>query len=341
VATIGAASVSGRHSSACVEEQGAGIGFDKEGSMRGSVIEGSPCVPSRSAAVADYFVEGDGLQAALANTLGRFAVSAAPRVRSYVAYVSKRRGVFLKQIVLFMFSSALFASECMAGCDSITVHYNDRVPYLHATGNGVEGLTATPAATAFKEAGIPFQWKNTPSKRQMKVIEDNGGCDCAVGWFKNPERERFARYTRYIYQDRPQIALARADNEKLRSGATVDSVLSNPELTLEIKDGYSYGTFLDAKIAQYKPKTDRTTNENINMLKMIHARRADYLFISPEEADALVESSGLPKKDFKYITFPDMPEGEKRYMLCSRKVGDELIHKLNEAIEKYVTINRQ
>lgn len=249
----------------------------------------------------------------------------------------------MKQSVLFMLASVFLfsASECMARCGSITVHYNERIPYLHATESGVEGLTATPAAAAFKEAGIPFQWKNTPSKRQMKVIEDNMGCDCAVGWFRTPERERFAKYTRYIYQDRPQIALARADNEKLRSGMTVDSVLSNWELTLEIKDGYSYGSFLDARIAQYNPNTDRTTNENINMLKKIHAGRGDYFFIAPEEADGLIESSGLPKINFKYITFPDMPEGEKRYILCSRKVGDELIEKLNEAIAQYILTKKR
>jgi ABC-type amino acid transport substrate-binding protein len=170
----------------------------------------------------------------------------------------------------------------------------------------------------------------------MKIIEDNEGCDCAVGWFKNPDREKFAKYTYHIYQDKPQIALAGADNEKLQNGITVDSVLSNPKLTLEVKDGYSYGSFLDGKIVQHKPVIDRTVNENINMLKKIHSKRADYFFIAPEEADGLIESSGLPKSDFKYVIFSDMPEGEKRYILCSQKVGDEVIEKLNTAITEYV-----
>jgi polar amino acid transport system substrate-binding protein len=240
----------------------------------------------------------------------------------------------MKQTIWFMLISVLLlaASESMAGCDSVNVHYNERIPYLHKTENGVEGLTATPTAAAFQKAGIPFRWENTPSKRQMKIIKENGGCDCLVGWFKNPEREKFAKYTHYIYQDKPQIALTRADNKKLRSGTTVDSVLSDPELTLEIKEGYSYGSFLDAKIAQYKPKIDRTIYENINMLKKIHAKRADYFFIAPEEAQGLIESSGLPRKDFKFIEFSNMQKGEKRYILCSQKVGDDLIERLNKAL---------
>ena len=68
------------------------------------------------------------------------------------------------------------------------------------------------------------------------------------------------------------------------------------------------------------------------MLKMLQHNRIDYFFISHEEADSLIESSGIPKNNFKYIAFSDMPKGEKRYLLCSKKVGDDIIEKLNSAI---------
>jgi len=237
-------------------------------------------------------------------------------------------------IIFSVFGLAVTAALCMADCSVITVRYHERVPYIKTTPDGVEGLTGTPVSLAFKKAGIPFIWKKTPSKRQIKVLKDNSGCDCLVGWFKNPDREKFAKYTHHIYQDKPQIALARADNGKLQNGISVDSVLSNPGLKLLVKDGYSYGSYLDARISRQKPVIDRSTTENVNMLKKIHFRRGDYFFISPEEADGLIESSGLPKEDFKYIMFSDMPEGEKRYILCSQKVEDEVIEKLNTAISK-------
>jgi polar amino acid transport system substrate-binding protein len=248
----------------------------------------------------------------------------------------------MKKTVLLVcvFVSLVSVPVCLADCTLITVHYHERVPYVKTTENGLKGLTASPATTAFKKSGIPFKWENTPSKRQMMVIEENMGCDCAVGWFKNPDREKFAKFTHHLYQDKAQVALARADNEKLQNGISVDSVLSNPKLTLGVKDGYSYGSFLNAKIAQHKPVIDSTTYGNINILKKIHAGRGDYFFIAPEEADALIESSGLPKKDFKFIKFSDMPEGEKRYILCSKKVGDKVIEKLNTAIIEYVFGNK-
>jgi len=237
-------------------------------------------------------------------------------------------------IMFSLFGLIVNADVCMSECSVITLRYHERVPYIQTGPNGVEGLTGTPVASAFKKAGIPFVWKKTPSKRQIKVLKDNSGCDCLVGWFKNADREKFAKYTHHIYQDKPQIALARADNGNLQSGVSVDSVLSNPGLKLLVKDGYSYGSYLDAKITQHKPAIDRSTTENINMLKRIHLKRGDYFFISPEEADGLFESYGLPKEGFKYITFSDMPDGEKRYIVCSQKVEDEVIEKLNTAITK-------
>jgi len=247
--------------------------------------------------------------------------------------------VIKKSEILAMLSVFILiatTATCLADCSVISVHYNERVPYLITTIDGIEGLTASPAALTFKKAGIPFIWKKTPTKRQMVVLKDNGGCDCLVGWFKNPDREKFAKYTHHIYQDNPQIALARSDNGRIRNSASVDSILSDPELILSVKAGYSYGKFLDSKITQHRPVIDRSAGENINMLRKIYHGRNDYLFISLEEADALIEFSGLPKKDFKYITFSDMPAGEKRYILCSQKVSDEIIDKMNIAITEYV-----
>ena len=218
-------------------------------------------------------------------------------------------------------------------CPIITLHYNERVPYLVTTPDGtVEGLTATPAKIAFERAGINFKWKKTPSKRQMLLLERNSGCDCAVGWFKNPQREQFARYSIPIYRDNPQIAITRADNSSLQDGMTVDELFSQKTLLMGKKDGYSYGSFLDKKIALHNPTVDVTVGENDQMLKKVDSKRNDYFFMSPEEAEGLIASSGFQRKQFKIIIFPDMPIGEYRYILCSQKVDNSVIDKLNANI---------
>lgn len=218
-------------------------------------------------------------------------------------------------------------------CPVITLHYNERVPYQVTRPDGkVEGLTANPAQKAFDQAGLKIEWAKTPTKRQLIVIEKNEGCDCGIGWFKNSEREKFAKYTDAIYRDNPQIAITNSDNPALKDGMTVDDILSNKDVKLGIKDGYSYGMFIDQKIAAHHPVTDSTLGENDQMLKKVQAKRNDYFFMSPEEADSLIASSEFKKEEFKIVTFSDMPQGEFRYIICSRKVDDAVIQKLNAQI---------
>lgn len=222
--------------------------------------------------------------------------------------------------------------------DVIIVHYHERPPYMSSTTTGVQGITADPAAQAFKQAGIRFEWQQTPAKRQTQIIQENTGLDCGLGWFKNPEREKYARFSLPLYQDKPMIALARADNTALKSGGTVEETLKNPDVVLLVKEGYSYGVFLDEKIAALKPRQTSTTAENVNMLQMIYNQRADYFFIAPEEADLLFEAAGLAASDFKRVEFSDMPIGSKRHLMCSMKVDPAIIERLNVALQQIVGI---
>ncbi len=137
--------------------------------------------------------------------------------------------------------------------DVITIHYHERPPYYSSGPLGVYGICSDPAKLAFKKAGIAFLWERTPASRQLDILKANKSRDCLIGWFKNSEREKFAKYTYYIYQDKPIIALARSDNYNIRSGRTLEEVFQNDKLTLLRKNGYSYGQFIDTKISKLKP----------------------------------------------------------------------------------------
>jgi len=221
------------------------------------------------------------------------------------------------------------------------VHYNERPPYLVTTAEGVSGLTGDPVTLAFEESQIAYQWKQTPTKRQIYILQQNMGQDCIVAWFRNPERETFAKFTLPIYQDKPQIALARADNDKIASSGRIQDFFTNPMLTLLVKDGYSYGDFLDKKISEYQPLKLVTTNENEGMLRMIHAGHGDYMLIAPEEAEGLISTSEFDAQDFKRIIFNDILSGENRYILCSMQVEDALIERLDEAIRQTVNLKTE
>lgn len=232
------------------------------------------------------------------------------------------------------------AGSLMANSPLI-LHYHERCPYYFASASGVSGLCAEKAEQALRAAGIPFKWQETPPKRQLYLIEKNDGRECAVGWFKNPDREKFAKFTAPIYQDNPTIAIARVDNEKIESGRDLASILSNRQLKLLKKEGYSYGHSLDEKITRFQPREILTAASNTGMLKMIHSLRADYMFIAEEEAEELIRQSGFDPAAFKFIRFPDMPAGNLRYIICTKQVSDDEIERMDQAISQKASFGRE
>lgn len=215
----------------------------------------------------------------------------------------------------------------------VALHYNSRPPYLIVQEGTLSGLTGSAAIAAFKASGVPFVIKETPAARQLKVVKDNEGMDCGVGWFKNPEREAYAKFTKPIYQDEPQIVLTAADNTKIKATDSIESVLGNQDLNLLVKNSYSYGKALDAMIEKYRPRRQTVSAENIQMFKMVQAQRADYMFAAPEEAAVTIPIAGFQPSQFNLIKLAHMPKGEYRYIMCSQSVPDDTIARLNEAIK--------
>lgn len=216
--------------------------------------------------------------------------------------------------------------------DKIALYYNDRPPYLVPEADGsASGLTGTPSGNAFKNAGVPFVWAKVPTNRQLLNIKKNEAMECGIGWFKNPERELFAKFTKPIYRDLPTIAIAN-NKFNVKDGARLDEVLARKDVRVLARDNFSYGPFIDGLLATLKPTVVRTTSENSYMVEMIRLNHADFMFAAEEEAKFLAEEAGSSIREFKLIRFADMPKGEKRHMMCSKMVPDEVINRLNKAI---------
>jgi uncharacterized protein (TIGR02285 family) len=217
----------------------------------------------------------------------------------------------------------------------IQLYYYDRAPYAVTDTQGeVSGLCAAPAASAFKQAGIPFQWKKMPFKRQLVTIKHNKKKACGIGWFKNTERESFARFTDSIYQDKPAVTISKKGNKALDQHRDLKSLFVDKKIKLLVKDGFSYGTYIDELINSYDPKIVSVVNStNVEMLQMILSGRADYFFISEEEAEHIIAAAGYEMSQFQLQHFDDMPAGNRRYIACSQQVSPEIIDLLNRALK--------
>ena len=238
--------------------------------------------------------------------------------------------LFALQItVLFLISSTVTAQT------QVQLYYGERVPYAVTDEHGtVHGLTATAAAKAFEQAGIPFQWKKMPFKRQLATIKANKKMACGIGWFKKPEREKFARFTEVIYQDRPSIVISRKGSNAIAQYGTVSNLLQDKTVKLLVKDSFSYGAYIDEQIAKYQPEKIMVVgSDNSQMLQMVLSGRADYFFAAEEEAEEMIVSAGYTMSQFQLYHFSDMPAGNSRYIACSRQVTPEMIESLDQALK--------
>jgi uncharacterized protein (TIGR02285 family) len=239
---------------------------------------------------------------------------------------SKRRGLVLFCAVP---AAGVMLAQVAAAQQPIALLYNERPPYIIERPDGsAEGLTATPAANMFRKAGIAVVWKKMPTNRQIAVVKDGGGDDCAIGWFRNPEREHFAKFTKPIYRDRPTVLLANRDFI-VPLQPSLRALLARRDVRVLVKEGFSYGAYIDGLLAALKPQLVSTAVENVQMIRMIGADRADFMFVAEEEASYLVERAGFHPGDFRLIHPVDVQQGEKRYVMCSRHIDDRIIERLN------------
>lgn len=219
-----------------------------------------------------------------------------------------------------------------ANGDLVTVHYHERVPYMYREGDRVRGLTADRAAEVLEAAEIAYEWRETPPRRQIEILKAGRGRDVLLGWFRNEEREAFAQFSLPLYRDRPTVALARAGVLDPMARPSVDSVLKRPGLRLLVRDGYSYGEFLDRRIAEMSGNRMVTTVDNLAMARMIGAGRADYFFIAEEEAQVVLEQSGVAPGELVEVHFADMPPGNERCLMFSRGIERGVVERVDRAI---------
>lgn len=245
----------------------------------------------------------------------------------------------MKGLGCFFAISLSLASASAVGRVVVDLAYSIRPPYAIAGSKGVHGLTATVANDAFSDLHIPFEWSLTPSNRQLKEVESNQKPICALGWFKTTEREKHGQFSEAIYRDRPTVALSLSSDNLVRSGETIKQVLKTPGIVLLVKDGYSYGPYIDHLINQLHPEVESVTLGNEGMLKMLSFGRADLFFVAPAEADKLIELYGHQRPKLRIIHFNDPPPGNKRYLYCSFKVPKSILGDIDHWIERNVTLN--
>lgn len=219
--------------------------------------------------------------------------------------------------------------------EEFIICYVDRFPFHYMENGIIKGLIAEPTDYAFKKSGFSYKWQETPAKRMMILVQQNQHKVVMAGWFKNPEREKIGKFSSPVYQDRFHKVIIRKGNEKMEKINSFKSLLADKNLTLLVKDGYSYGKAFDSMIIRNNTNLHKVTVGMEKMVLMVQSGRGDYMFSTAEEGEYLIKLSGVDRNSVILRDFPDSPEGEFRYLLFSKKVSDEEIKVINRHLRDF------
>lgn len=223
-----------------------------------------------------------------------------------------------------------------AVAEPVSVSYFERPPYYYTTESGqAAGFLVERARAIFKQAGVEVEFVTLTPYRILYVLQHAKIPHCSIGWFKNSERELFAKFSAPIYRNRALVLLTeKSQQNQFAAVKTLREVFTDSQLIMARMVDFSYGVFADKLFTDLSPKSNYLTGDQGSLLKAIKQRKASYMLVSPEEVDMLARTTGTAAGDLVTVPLQDIPVGNLRYLMCNQEVTDETMSALNNSIEK-------
>lgn len=243
---------------------------------------------------------------------------------------------------LFLHGSVWLLIACPLAAlanEALTVLWTERRPFQYTDDDGlVKGVLVELGANIFTQAGLPVTWMEVPANRVLMELKMNDRPICAVGWYQSPERLAIAQFSQPVYRDKSLRGVFRADFP-VEQGAKARAVFADHRTRLLLKQGFAYGSFVDELIAKKNPaEIQRVVGDARNLLGMLRNDRADLVMLAQEEIDYFGKTDANFRRDFKVIVFPEAPEQDLRYIMCSKRVSAQTMKQINAAIAATVKL---
>lgn len=244
----------------------------------------------------------------------------------------------MRFVVVFMLLSILLpTSYCWAESPEkpykLKVLYLEFPPYYYTTYDGrPDGFLLKKTDTILRNAGIEPRYESLSAKRVLVEMRTPEAI-CSIGWFKTPKREKFARFTLPIYQNKPLVALYLSkDSMQLSTKTTLRSLVEDRSLSLGLVDGYSLGAEVDALVRGHGANTRLVMGDYPHLIRMLSQEQFSYILVAPEEKDILIRKNYLAADQFQSHELSDVPAGNSRFLMFSKTVPEEIVERVNRSI---------
>ncbi|WDP92235.1 MAG: transporter substrate-binding domain-containing protein [Desulfobacter sp.] len=241
----------------------------------------------------------------------------------------------LKKFVLCL--ALLTMSGVHASAGEIVIAYIERPPFYYTENSSVKGILSDLTNEIFKTAGIPHSWQSLPPNRILSMFQYTDCAVCSPGWFFKADRLSFANFTLAIYQNTPlSVLVLKQAKSRFDKYESLTALFSDRSMTMGTVATYRYSGYIDQQIIRYHPRQIKVSSSAAQLIAMILKKRIDYIIIAPMEAESLINEAGLKQSLFDLLAFPDIPPGNKRYLMCNKSVDKATIDALNTAIRQLV-----
>ena len=220
-----------------------------------------------------------------------------------------------------------------AAAEPLTLGYLSRPGFAEMVDGKPAGAFLPIAADAVAKAGVEVTWQALPQKRLIEQVAQDTANYCAVGIYRTPEREAFAKFSAPFYRDKPFVVVATTAKEaEIKAHKGLMDLMADANQKLGAIDGFSYGREIDAQIKTMGDKVDHAVVTPDKIVAKVAAGRDSYMLAAPEEFAIAVKQSGANATDLAQIAFSDIPQGAQRHFMCSKSVDDATIAKLSAGI---------
>ncbi len=219
----------------------------------------------------------------------------------------------------------------------LKIYYYERPPFYYTDKDGIaKGIIIDKVKRILKKANIKYSFQSFPVKRIFLLLEENYYA-CSPGWFKTEERLKKFKYTLPFYQSEKMKGVFNK-NINVEEEVSLKKLFTN-NYKLGLISGFNYGPIIEKYLKIFKPKVIRITTEPNNLIKMVALRRLDYTFFSYEHIKEFIKLYPDFAKNLKIVSIKEIKHGIKRYIICSKKVDNKLIEKMNIAIKELNLLN--
>nr|WP_315487207.1 transporter substrate-binding domain-containing protein [uncultured Undibacterium sp.] len=223
--------------------------------------------------------------------------------------------------------------------ETITVAWRHKPPHQYIENGKEKGALLELAKQVFADTKLNARFVEEPAKRIWHNFSSGTTNYCSFGWYKIPGREAIVQFSQSFHKDPPHTLIVSAKAlSKVRTHKTLTNLLQDPQLSLAIVDGVSYGETIDNLFRQSKNRIIRSSAAPAIMARMINADRASFMFIDREDWHHL-QATESNLNELTQLDMQDMPPGLDRYIVCSKDVATAVMNKIDASLAKIAVTN--